>query len=393
MGEGLRRAFRTVFDGVRPVDIVVTAALTALGIALMIENVTASDADVVRQVRDGSMWHAQSAHSWAMLPVWCAATLPLLRWRRNLIAVTGIAVGVVVLHDVLFGWATRCGAGLPLAFVLAYLGAVALDRGRAAVVLTGSLALVVAVLAVDSSAGWGALPLGIPITAVVFAIGRAVRQRLAANAELRATTAELHRLRDVRAALELAEDRARLSERLDALLEDRLTQLAAAAETGTVLDPDRARVLFDTIETGSRATLDDMRQIVGALRGEEAGLAPAPTVAHLDALLARHRPGGASLTVTGDPRALPAVVELSAYRIVEHLVEVLAGAAGDGLAVGVRFDAESLEVRVTGPVDRAADVRTAVARARERAAFVGGSLDMKVSRGRGTAVALLPVAA
>ena len=63
--------------------------------------------------------------------------------------------------------------------------------------------------------------------------------------------------------------------------------------------------------------------IVGLLRGGEVALAPAPTVEHLDALLARHRSPLSRLTVSGEPRALPATVELSAYRIVEYLVGAL----------------------------------------------------------------------
>ena len=77
------------------------------------------------------MVHELTSHSWAMVPVFALATVPVLWWRRNVIAVTGIALAVMVLHDLLFGWVTRCGAGLPLAFVLAYLGAVALERRQA----------------------------------------------------------------------------------------------------------------------------------------------------------------------------------------------------------------------------------------------------------------------
>ena len=134
-----------------------------------------------------------------------------------------------------------------------------------------------------------------------------------------------------------------------------------------------------------------MREIVGLLRGGDVALAPAPTVAHLDALLARHVRADARLSVAGDPRSLPATVELSAYRVVEHLVDILADQPDSRIDVDVRFADEALEIRVSGPVDRSADVRAAVARARERAKFLGGSLEMKVSRGRASAVAQLPV--
>ncbi len=77
------------------------------------------------------MVHAMSSHSWGMVPVFALATIPVLWWRRNVIAVTSVALVVMVLHDLVFGWVTRCGAGLPLAFVLVFLGGFALERGSA----------------------------------------------------------------------------------------------------------------------------------------------------------------------------------------------------------------------------------------------------------------------
>jgi glucose-6-phosphate-specific signal transduction histidine kinase len=298
----------------------------------------------------------------------------------------------MALHDLLFGWVTRCGAGLPLAFVLAYLAAVSLDRRRAWVALGLSTVLTAAVLVRDATTGFEPFALGVPILLIVFAIGRAVRHRTAMSTELRARTVELRQLRDERVALELADDRVRLSGQLDGLVQQRLGRLTTAAEAGQHLDPAEARALFESIEDESRATLDGMRELLGLLRGEEGALAPAPTVAHLDTLLARQAGAGSRLTVTGDPRSLTAAVELSAYRIVEHLVNVLADQPDSRIEVSVRFEQEALEIRVNGPVRRAADLKTAVARARERAKVLGGSLDVKVSRGYANAVAQLPVA-
>src|SRR5437016_3353026 len=127
--------FGRVFRGIRPVDWIMALALTAAGTFLMVGNIVTTDADVAREVAKGSMAHAMSSHSWLMLPVFLVATVPVLWWRRNIVAVIGIALGATVAHDLLFGWVTRCGAGLPLAFVLAYLAAVRLERGRAWIAL------------------------------------------------------------------------------------------------------------------------------------------------------------------------------------------------------------------------------------------------------------------
>jgi len=387
MSEGFSRVFR----GIRPVDWVLAGALTALGVVLMYGNVQFEDSHTAAAIAEGTMVHETSSHSWAMIPVFALATIPVLWWRRNVIAVTGFALVVMVVHDLLFGWVTRCGAALPLAFVLAYLGAVALDRKLAWVNLALATLLTAAALVVDATTGFEPIVLALPIVLIVFGIGRAVRHRTAMSIELRARTAQLQDLRDERVALELTSDRLRLSRELDGLLQERLGQLTAAADSGKDLDPNSAKALFESIESESRATLDGMRELVGLLRGGDVALAPAPTVAHLDALLARHTQADSRLTVAGDPRSLPATVELSAYRIVEHLVTVLADQPESHIEVGVRFDDDALEIRVNGPVDRSADLKAAVARARERAKFLGGSLDVKVSRGHANAVAQLPV--
>ena len=314
---------REIFRGIRPVDWVLAVLLTAAGAVLMLEDILVSDASVRRQIATGGMDHTMSSHSWAMLPVFLIAPVAVLWWRRGIVAVTGIALAVMVVHDLLFGWVTRCGAGLPLIFVLAYLGAVALDRRQARTAVALCVLLVVAVLVVDATTGPGPIILALPIVAIVFGIGRAVRHRTAMGAELKVRTVELQQLRDQRAALEVAGDRAQLSQQLDELLQERLGQLMSAADSGKELNPDEARALFELIESDSRSTLDGMREIVGLLRGGDVALAPAPTVAHLDALLARHTKADSRLSVAGDPRSLPATVELSAYRIVEHLVNVL----------------------------------------------------------------------
>lgn len=389
MSEG----FGNVLRGIRPLDWVIAGALTALGLVLMVGNVTMADASVTQDIADGTMVHQMSSHSWAMVPVYALAPLSVLWWRRNVVAVTAFALAVMVTHDLLFGWVTRCGSGLPLAFVLAYLGAVSLERRRSWVSLALATLLTAAVLVVDATTGFEPFVLAFPIVLIVFGIGRAVRHRTAMSAELKARTIELQQLRDDRVSLELADDRVRLSRELDHLLQERLDQLTVAADSGQDLDPERARALFESIESDSRATLDGMRELVGLLRGGDVALAPAPTVAHLDALLARHLRADSRLTVAGDPRSLPATVELSAYRIVEHLVNVLSDRADARIDVGVRFEDDALEIRVAGPVDKSADLKAAVARAKERAKFLGGSLDVKVSRGHANAVAQLPVQA
>src|SRR5215213_3911372 len=192
MSEG----FGSVFRGIRPVDWVLAGALTSLGVVLMVENVSMSDAHVASNIAENSMVHEMTSHSWVMVPVFALATVPVLWWRRNVIAVTGFSLAVMVVHDLTFGWVTRCGAGLPLAFVLAYLAAVSL-QGRPSWISLGLATLLAAVVLVrDSTTGFEPIILALPVVLIVFGIGVAVRHRMAMSTELRARTAELQLLRD-----------------------------------------------------------------------------------------------------------------------------------------------------------------------------------------------------
>jgi hypothetical protein len=104
-----------VFTGIKLRDWGIAGGLTLLGVLLMLENTQTSEAQVRNAIAEGSMVHAQSSHSFWMIPVFAAATIPVLWWRRGILAVATVSVLAMAAHDLLFGWVTRCGAGLPLA--------------------------------------------------------------------------------------------------------------------------------------------------------------------------------------------------------------------------------------------------------------------------------------
>ena len=355
--------------GVRPVDYVITGVLVTLAASLAILNITASVGEGVE------------SQSWLQLPVLVATALPVLWWRRAPVLAVGAATALMTAHDLLFGYGVRCGSGLPLAFAFAFLIGLGSDRRKGLVGVALTIGLVVAVLVRDTAAGFEALPAAAVIVLVMWGIGQVVRNRSALGDELRRRNAELAELRDRRAALEVADDRMRVSQQLETLLDTRLGDLEDAARSAQ----DDPREALQTIEDGSRRTLADMREIVGTLRGDELALTPAPSVAQMEALL--ERSGRGVLTVSGDPRELPASLELSAYRIVEHLAEVLAS----DTAVTVHFRPDALEIAIAGAFARGADLRGALARARERARLHAGSVEAKVGRGQARVLARLPV--
>ena len=193
----------------------------------------------------------------------------------------------------------------------------------------------------------------------------------------------------------MAADRARVAADLDEFLRDRITTMAAAAAAGRELitgDPGGAGDAFTAVETSGRATLSRMREVVGTLR-EEGLTGPQPVLAQLGSLLESATSADARLRVEGSPRALPAGIELSAYRIVEHLLAALQDAPEARIDVRVRFGTDALELDVAGPASRYADPATAFAIARERTALLGGTLQIETGSGRCAALARLPLAA
>jgi signal transduction histidine kinase len=340
--------------------------------------------------QDGHHGHTSSGAHPVMGLLILLAVVPVL-WRRRapLLAVAGTLVGTAV-HVAVYGTITRCGLLLPLFFVEAFAVAAWLDRREALIGLAIVFGSSVVCLSSDQAAGWGGLQVAVPVTLAVWFIGRVVRSRAGIVNDLRERNAQLRSQRETNARLEVESDRVRLSGELDTLLRTRLFELTQLAEAGAA-DSEEAGSAFARIEAESRATLEQMRSVVGLLRdGDAASTEPQPTLAHLDALLLSEKGAEARLTVTGEPRVLPAGLELSAYRVVEHLLD----ATGDGAGVEVHVDfrSDALEVTVSGPL-RGGRRRTEIAldRARERLALHHGRLESEISGGRARAKAALPV--
>lgn len=156
-----------LFDGVRPMDVVLTVLISGLGVVLMVGNMGGSEDDI-----------RVDSTSWALIPVFLAATVPLLWRRRYTIAVILASAAAMAAHVAAFGWLVRCGAGLPLAFVLAYAaGRFVTDRVQAAVALALTIGVQALVLVRDSAAGMDIIPVTGAIAAVVWGVGLFVQSR------------------------------------------------------------------------------------------------------------------------------------------------------------------------------------------------------------------------
>ncbi len=155
-----------IFDGVRLGDVALGILLTGLGVLLMVGNITGQE-DGVRI----------DSTSWTMIPVFALATLPIIWRRRGILAVTLVSAAAMAVHVVAFDWVVRCGAGLPLAFALAYGAGRLVGRRDGLVAFVASLGLQVLVLVKDSAAGLEILPFTAVIAAAFWGVGYVLQQR------------------------------------------------------------------------------------------------------------------------------------------------------------------------------------------------------------------------
>jgi signal transduction histidine kinase len=191
--------------------------------------------------------------------------------------------------------------------------------------------------------------------AAAWFLGDVQQRRLAYTAKLEALNAQLATEQELRSRWAVAEERARIARELHDVVAHSVSVMvvqAGAARRTLASSPDQATTALGQIESTGRQALVEMRRLLGLLRDgdrEDAALAPQPGLAHLESLAAAAREAGlpVEVTVEGEPRPLPAGVDLSAYRIVqEALTNSLKHAGPARASVRVCYGREVLEVQV-----------------------------------------------
>jgi signal transduction histidine kinase len=323
-------------------------------------------------------------------------TVPVVFARREpMLAAATLAAGAV-LNWGLFDHMVRCGVALPAVFYVGFVVGSRCAQWSRAVSAVALLAvnLVCQAYSDPRLGGPSVLVDLVPITVGFTVAGRLLRSRTATVTRLRVRTAELRDQREENARLAVAADQARIAGDLDGFLHDRVGRIAAAAATGRAglaLEPNQAEEVFVAIQDTGRETLTHMRGLLADLK-DQAPTQPQPVLAQLDRLLGQATEADARLQVTGDPRMLPPGLELSGYRIVEHLLLALENDPAARIDIAVAFGPDALELTVVGPSSRHGDIRPALAAATERAALHGGTLVSEASGGRRTTVVRLPLA-
>jgi signal transduction histidine kinase len=357
---------------------------------------------------------------WLAMFLAAAQCLPLAFRRVNPILVT-IACGIPRnTYDVLnFGYAP-----LPIANAIAF--ATVAYQVRARWLRWGTLVVTAVAISFAMTLPGHPLPYAAIEQGVIFGtawvIGTVFRSRreFVAAVARRAERAEAEL--DVvaaRAASAAVTERVRIARELHDVVAHHVSLMAVQAEATGALLPDRpeaAAKSADTIAVTARQALGELRRLLGVLRApsrsaetdspERPGLTPAASLSRLHEVLDAVRAAGlpVTLTVEGDQdaAALPAGVDLTAYRIVqEALTNVVRHAPGATATVRVSIAGGGVRIRVTdtGPATTA-EMAGAVAAGhgivgmRERAAIFGGTLDAGPLPGGGFQVtASLPVQA
>ncbi len=322
-----------------------------------------------------------------------AMVLPVA-WRRPLpLTAAGVMLAATVASWLLFPPLARCGVALPAIFLVAYSAGARCTGLRSAAGLVLCVADVVAEGLSDPRIQADGLQLIVPVLVACFVAGRLVRSRTEIAEALRGRSAELRAQREQTARLAVLADRARVNADLEDTLHVRLDGIAATAAgalDSADSDPGTVRRALASIEQDGRQVLGQLREMLGALE-EHPPSEPQPTLARLADLLSRATTGDARLTVDGNPRVLPAGLELSGYRIVEHLLLALEDAPNAVIDVRLNFRPDIIELHVSGPQSRRADLRAVLAAARERAALHGGTVDSRLTGGVCHATATLPL--
>ncbi|HEY1455876.1 MAG TPA: histidine kinase [Candidatus Dormibacteraeota bacterium] len=146
------------------------------------------------------------------------------------------------------------------------------------------------------------------------------------------------------------EERLRIARELHDVVAHNVSVMAIQAGAARISGSSSQEAL-ESIETTARDTLAELNHLLGVLRKEsDAPHAPQPGLGQLNVLLQSARDAGleVSLKVKGQPRPLPAALDLSAYRIVqEAITNVLKHASATKVEVTLVYRSEAVAVIVT----------------------------------------------
>jgi signal transduction histidine kinase len=236
---------------------------------------------------------------------------------------------------------------------------------------------------------------------IPWVVGRTIRNHTMLARELAEKAERAQHARDEDERRAIAVERSRIARELHDVLAHNLSVMvvqAAGARQVLEKDPERAVEAAALIEQTGREALAEIRHLFGPVRRADGDdLSGPPSIARLDDLARRAREAGllVELRVAGDPVALPAGIDLTAYRIVqEALTNTLKHAAGARASVTVSYEPNEVVLSIEDDGEGARDGFElgeaggghGLVGMRERAALYGGVVQAGRRRGGGFAV-------
>jgi len=338
MIEGLRHLRRRRVAHAPVVDIALAAVLTMLG--------------VLETGLGGLRWLDQW-HGDALVNVVVLGTSTLaLSWRRVApTAVLCVALGSLAALAQFYG-ASQTTVAVFVAAIAIY-SAAAYGRSLALVAAVVALGVLVrdmndpALVTVGDHV-WSPLFAGLAL-----AVGVGTRLHRARLLAVQRRNAALEREQADLVASVVEEERRRIARELHDVVSHSLgvVVLQAGAAEQVLDQPEKVRTILQSVRSSGLEAIGEMGTLLDMIRAEgEQSRHPQPTLAELPSLIAKSGDCGTevSLIIEGDPRPLPAALELSGYRIVqEGLTNAFKHAGATHVIVTLRYAPTHLVVEVT----------------------------------------------
>jgi signal transduction histidine kinase len=320
-----------------------------------------------------SVW----GHTWrlmAMLSISAIGWLPVVDEQSEMLFIADVAFGVAAYVLVFF----RRRWPVPIAVVVNVLAAVSGSASGPAVLASGSVATrrrwkEMAVVGSVGFAGaqffavtqpgnssdpfWLNLSVNVIATAAIFGWGMYLGSRRELIWTLRNRAERAESEQELRIAQARANERARIAREMHDVLAHRISQVsmhAGALAFREDLTPQQVHASAAVIRDKAHEALTDLRGVLGVLRGAdgEPALAPQPTYADLDELIAEARASGLNVAYydrVSAPTEVPDAAGRTLFRIVQEgitnarkhapgtlLTVELSGSPDDGLDVVMR---------------------------------------------------------
>ncbi|MFJ4789404.1 sensor histidine kinase [Streptomyces sp. NPDC088794] len=341
----------------------------------------------------------------AILFTLLSAAAPLVV-RRSMPAAT--LAGTTVGYLVALLWMMEPGPRIVCCLVALYSEAVSAPRTRALITgaIAGTMIQIFTLIVTGVHVFDPANLMLIAWLGAAIAVGDATRNRRAYIQAIKDRALRAERTREAEASRRVVEERLRLARDLHDIVAHSITVInfqAGAAAHLLRREPEAAEAAIEHVITASGSTLAELGTMLTVLRqpdGETPLPEPMPTLDRLDDLLDGFRAAGLAVDVQRGDRTfgLSPAVSMAGYRIIqESLTNAIKYATPRTATVRLSFAAHRLRVSVVNPVTRTEDQRHSawgtgrgLLGLRERAASVGGRLDIVEGREEFSVDAFLP---